>query len=93
MFIVAGPGVQPGRLREPLQIADVAATVLYDLGLPIPEDMEGQVPVAAFEGSYLAAHPVAFGAASTATEQVPGEELPPEAAAEIHERLKALGYL
>jgi predicted AlkP superfamily phosphohydrolase/phosphomutase len=93
IFLSSGPGTRSGILSDPLRISDVAASVLYDLGLPIPEDMEGQVPMAAFEDDYLAAHPVKFGMASNVTELGRGEELPPEAAAEINERLKALGYL
>ena len=93
IFIAAGPGTVTGRLAEPLSVCDVAATVLYSLGLPIPEDMEGKVPVAAFESAHLAANPVRFGAASSVGEPAAEDELPPEAEAEIRERLKALGYL
>jgi predicted AlkP superfamily phosphohydrolase/phosphomutase len=93
VFIMAGPGTRSGQVTEPLSIADVAATVLYHLGVPIPEDMEGKVPVAALEDGYVADHPVQYGPPTSQTDMMSGETLPPEAAAEIHERLKALGYL
>jgi predicted AlkP superfamily phosphohydrolase/phosphomutase len=94
VFITAGPGVCQGKvLLTPLSICDVAATVLYDLGLPIPEDMEGKVPLTAYESDYAAANPVRFGPPSDAGDAVSLEQLPPEAEAEIRERLKALGYI
>jgi predicted AlkP superfamily phosphohydrolase/phosphomutase len=93
IFIAAGPGTRAGIIEEPLAICDVAATVLYSLGLPIPEDMEGVVAVAAFDPAYLAANPVVFGAAASVGAASSEDELPPEAEAEIRERLKALGYL
>ena len=44
-FVMAGPGVPPrGEIRE-LSLLDVAPTVLYLMGLPVPEDMEGRVLV------------------------------------------------
>ena len=44
-FVMAGPGVPPqGEVRE-LSLLDVAPTVLYLMGLPVPEDMEGRVLV------------------------------------------------
>ena len=93
IFIAAGPGTVAGRLDAPLAIVDIAATVLYSLGLPIPSDMEGQVPVAAFDPAYVATHPVVFGDASGGGIVAEEDALPPEAEAEIRERLKALGYL
>jgi predicted AlkP superfamily phosphohydrolase/phosphomutase len=99
IFVVAGPGTRAGRLAETLSICDVAATVLYSLGLPIPQDMEGKVPVAAFDSAHVTANPVTFGDAAGGDAPVSVDEaasedaLPPEAEAEIRERLKALGYL
>ena len=44
-FVMAGPGVPPqGKISE-LSLIDVAPTVLYLMGLPVPEDMEGRVLV------------------------------------------------
>lgn len=92
VLIASGPGIRAGRLAEQ-SICDVAATVLYSLGLPIPEDMEGKVSVGAFESAHLTANPVTVGAASGVGALASEDELPPEAEAEIRERLKALGYL
>jgi len=93
IFIAAGPGTRAGRIETALSICDIAATVLYSLGLPVPEEMEGKVAVEAFSQAHLAANPVVFGGGSGASEAVEDDALPPEAEAEIRERLKALGYL
>ncbi len=42
MFILNGPGVEPGR-REGVEIYDVAPTVLDSLGVAVPPDMNGKV--------------------------------------------------
>jgi len=93
VFMTAGPGVSSGKPAGRLSICDVAATVLYHLGIPIPEDMEGKVPVAAMTPAHLQSHPVEFGPPALSGEAIAGEQLPEAAEAEIRERLKALGYI
>jgi predicted AlkP superfamily phosphohydrolase/phosphomutase len=41
MFLLAAPGVNAGRIA-PLDILDVAPTLLKLYGLPIPADMQGR---------------------------------------------------
>jgi arylsulfatase A-like enzyme/Flp pilus assembly protein TadD len=41
-FIVAGEGVTPGVVTEPVSSADVTPTVLAALGLPVPEGLDGK---------------------------------------------------
>jgi predicted AlkP superfamily phosphohydrolase/phosphomutase len=41
MFLLSAPGVRPGRIA-PVDILDVAPTVLELYGLPVPEDMQGR---------------------------------------------------
>jgi arylsulfatase A-like enzyme len=95
VFIACGPGIRAGASHAPLSILDVAPTLLYSLGLPIPSDLEGQVPVGIFDTSYLRTDPPRKGAPTHATLYVPDENAPAnrERDAEIIERLKALGYL
>ncbi|MDK3159295.1 alkaline phosphatase family protein [Kamptonema cortianum] len=61
IFLANGPGIQRGLQVERRNIVDVAATWLYSLGLPIPEDLEGQVPESFFTPEYLQAHPIRRG--------------------------------
>lgn len=42
LFILNAPGVKPG-LSAPIQILDVAPTILDLYGLPVPPDMQGKV--------------------------------------------------
>jgi hypothetical protein len=76
---------------------NIAPTLLYSLGLPIPSSMEGKPELTAFEPSFLAAHPV---------RQEAGGLRPPKSRAAgapfardrdeqeaLVEQLKALGYL
>ncbi len=48
-WLVAGPGVVPGTaLSGPVSVADTAATVLWALGLPLPEQAVGRPVCQAF---------------------------------------------
>ncbi|MBV9745354.1 MAG: alkaline phosphatase family protein [Acidobacteriia bacterium] len=94
VFVAAGQGIRPGASLSSLSILDVAPSILYSLGLPIPEDLEGRVPKVLFEPEHLRTHPVAFAAASGA--HAPAEELPemdPRMEAEVMGQLRALGYM
>lgn len=90
VFALVGPGVSPGVLKG-LRIVDVAPTVLHLLGEAIPDDVEGNVPAAAFTETWWTAHPVREETVHTAM----GEEI--EASADevraVEEHLRALGYL
>jgi predicted AlkP superfamily phosphohydrolase/phosphomutase len=95
IFMAAGPGIRRGASLPPLSILDVAPTVLYTLGLPVPEDLEGCVPQEIFEPSHISAHPILRGAS---TRLQPGAEpsamtMDADLEAEVVKQLKALGYL
>lgn len=94
VIIAHGPGIKAGARIEPMRIVDVAPTVLYSMGLPIPSNFEGRAGIDLFDPDYLAEHPLATSAAagkSAGTES--GETLDGEAEEQIRGRLKALGYL
>lgn len=99
IFITAGPEViaNPGPLPN-LAIEDVAPTVLYLIGLPVPEDMDGRVLTEIVTPTVLASRPVEFsqpiGLWPNEREAVFIDEMISKAdEAEIRERLQALGYL
>lgn len=92
IFLLAGAAARPGAAVGPLDICDVAPTILHLLGLPVQEDMDGRVATAALAAGHLEAHPIR-------TEQLAP---PPEAAAvemsdqdrrAIEGMLEGLGYL
>ena len=58
VILLKGPGIREGRMIEGASVLDVTPTVLYLMGLPVGEDMDGRVLADAIEGSHLEAHPV-----------------------------------
>lgn len=98
VFIARGPGLRQGVRLPALSILDVAPLVVYSLGLPVPTDLEGQVPTDALDPALLEARPVETvapsGPASSAPSEIPvGPALDEEAEAELLRRLRALGYV
>jgi len=76
-------------------IMDLAPTILYSMGLPVPEDMDGKVLTNAFLNGYLKSHPVRY---KKAKEGAPRKGEPvatglPEEAETTRERLRDLGYI
>jgi predicted AlkP superfamily phosphohydrolase/phosphomutase len=95
IFIASGDSIQKGLNIPNLSILDVAPTLLYSLGLPIPEDLEGRVITEILKPSLLKSRPVCISEPTKIPEQFP--EHPQEEDAkdseEILSRLKALGYV
>jgi predicted AlkP superfamily phosphohydrolase/phosphomutase len=95
VFVAAGKGMRRGISLPSLSILDVAPLLLYTLGLPIPEDLEGRVPGAVFELEHLRSHPIGFAAPhplpSPKTAELP--EIDPRMEAEVMGQLRALGYM
>jgi len=97
IFVAAGPGLRQGVSLSQLSILDVAPMLLYTLGLAIPEDMEGRVPIEAYRSWWLQVRPVRKGTVE------PSEPVSQQAAVEIvyteeeekelAARLRALGYI
>ncbi len=95
VFAAAGPDIQPLGRFEGARIIDVAPTVLYALGLPIPDDMDGRPLLEIFSDEYRAAHPVRFvpAADEAAAPPPPGPAYDEEDQEEMERRLKGLGYV
>lgn len=97
IFLAAGPGFRSEVRVEPLSIVDVAPTVLYALGLPIPENFEGRLPVEILDPAWTSRHPLTIGAPTRTPAAFPGspedETLGADEEALIMRRLKALGYV
>jgi predicted AlkP superfamily phosphohydrolase/phosphomutase len=97
IFIAGGPGIKQGTAVPELNIADVAPCLLYSLGLDIPADFDGKVPMDVFEPSYLKNHPVRIGKPTeSVTSYARHAEQPAmddEEKAQVFDKLRALGYL
>jgi len=94
LMLFKGPGFTKGRQDGGATIIDMAPTVLFYLGVPIPEDMDGKMIEAVFEDSFLRSHPLTYqkiGKNETGAEE---QGYYSDAEAEkIRERLAGLGYL
>lgn len=103
IFMALGPGIGTGgAFLEPLEMVDVAPTMLYALGLPIPETLEGRVATEFFDPDYVNAHAirkdavheaVAASVADADESAADAEEMEQEDDPQILMRLKALGYI
>jgi predicted AlkP superfamily phosphohydrolase/phosphomutase len=96
VFIASGPGIREADEVPELSIVDVAPLVLHRLGLPVPDDMAGRVPIEIFEAGELERRPPRRGDKPPWTE--PGDEpadleLDPDEQAAVLKRLRALGYV
>ena len=94
VLVMSGPGIKTGERLPDASIMDVAPTVLYTMGLPVPDDMDGVVFQDAFEDSFKEARPIRYTAAESGeTRNGQDYQYTPDDEDEIHKRLKGLGYV
>jgi predicted AlkP superfamily phosphohydrolase/phosphomutase len=95
ILLMKGAPFRAGVTLSPAHIIDVAPTLLYLLGLPVPAEMDGKVILEAFRDEFVSLHPVQY----QENEFLMHASRPSEAvytmleAAKIQERLKDLGYI
>ena len=92
IFVMVGPGVLRGTEIPPIRIFDLAPTIIHRLGLPVPNDMDGQVITAALEADELSTRQVQL----ISPRNFRGGErtfMSDEDEETIKERLSDLGYL
>lgn len=92
VFVAAGEGIKPHVQLSGAQIIDLAPTILYLMGEPIPEEMDGRVITEIVEESYLEANPVRFEETSSEVSPVDEGAYSEAEEAEIKDRLAGLGY-
>jgi predicted AlkP superfamily phosphohydrolase/phosphomutase len=96
IFMAMGPGIRQGHVLEPMNIFDLYPTILYSLGMEIPEGVDGRVVEEIFGEEHLSSHPKRFSACTlkrgflASGLQVNYEE---EDSEKIEESLKGLGYI
>jgi predicted AlkP superfamily phosphohydrolase/phosphomutase len=93
IFIGRGPVFKAAAQVENAQLIDLAPTLLYLLGLPVAEDMDGKVLTHAFQPDFLTAHPIRAGNASGVSQVPHHSGYTEEESAKVEERLRALGYV
>jgi len=93
VLVVQGTGVQAGGAVQDATLQDLAPTILYMLGEPIPAHMDGRVLTDLFESSWLAASPVQHESGGGGEDGGAGLDYTDEESRQIEERLAGLGYL
>jgi predicted AlkP superfamily phosphohydrolase/phosphomutase len=92
MIVLAGQSIRTGVQLSPYDIVDLAPTILYLLGYPVPADMDGRVMVEALSTDLLEKRPIQVGESTwEAAEEETGLSSSEEVV--VTERLKELGYL
>lgn len=95
VLIMAGANINKGVTNFDAQVIDIAPTVLYLMGEPVPQEMDGRVLVEPITEEYVNAHSVeARWARSSRSRQL--DELPDSVEAAnklIEEQLRAIGYV
>ena len=87
-----GPGVKKNQGLPEASLLDLAPTILYYMGLPIPSYMDGRVLSEAFEESFSQANPVQYKDIDL-TNNAPDGGVSEDEEALVMEKLRDLGYV
>ena len=91
VFIMSGPIVSGASSNGTVHVTDIAPTVLYLLGVPIPSDVDGQVLTRFIQNDYVKTHPIRTG--STSSNLSSSSAMTREEQNQVEERLRRLGYV
>lgn len=92
-LMLRGDHIQQAHTIEGAQITDLAPTILYLLGQPVPRTMDGRALTEAFDQEYVSSHPVIY-AADLEEGAGPSEGgYTEEESQAVSDRLRGLGYL
>lgn len=93
IIIISGRNIKRG-IIEPATVYDVAPTVLYLMGLPVPKDMDGKVLVGSIKTNFLTHHPVKYiESYETRQDKKDRSPIPSPMDEKIKERMRSLGYI
>ena len=95
IFAIEGKNIKHKALTKEARIIDIAPTVLYLMGMPVPRDMDGRVLEEVFIPAYLAKNPVQFEEVSEQVGDTSGNfgGYKLDETNKIAERLRNLGYI
>jgi len=91
ILMAKGPSIRQQAHLETINITDLAPTILYTLGVPVPRDMDGSVTREMFRPRFLAEHPVRQSEVSEST--LPDQTVLPNDEIQMAKKLEDLGYL
>jgi predicted AlkP superfamily phosphohydrolase/phosphomutase len=93
ILLLRGPDIKSGVTIDNAEIIDLAPTILYIMGLPVPSDMDGKVLTDALVPSRLESEGIVYEASSSEERRRVEYPFSAEEEEEIKKRLRALGYL
>lgn len=93
ILVARGPMIREDNRIQGAHIADIAPTVLYAMGLPVPDDMDGKVLKGAIREEMLRNHPVEYVQVDQDGDDEQEETYSAEESEKIKERLRSLGYI
>lgn len=93
LLVMLGEGIKRGEAVENAEITDLAPTILYLLGEPIPSDMDGKLLRQCFRERFLKKHPVRYAKVPVKPAKPVRKGLTPEEEEAMLERLRAMGYV
>ncbi len=92
ILIIKGKGIKPNFTIKGARIIDIAPTILYSLGIPVQEDMDGRILYHVFTDAYKENNPVSYSHASE-IQVGRGEGIfSEEESGKIKKSLRDLGY-
>lgn len=92
ILIMTGPDIKQAHSIQGAKIVDLAPTILYLMGVPIDQDMDGAILKDAIDESYQEDHMAQFEAGLGSHLTPADAAYSPAEAAQIRERLMNLGY-
>ena len=93
VITMAGPPIKKGYVIQNARVQDITPTILYLLGLPVSEDMDGRVLTGAITPAYKSSHPIYTVKHYPKLQDAKMQEGIPELDERMKDRLKALGYI
>jgi hypothetical protein len=95
IVIIKSPAVKKKCELQGSSVVDITPTILYIMGIPLPEQLDGQVLVEAFEPDYLEHNSIQYEKNRTleSMNKYDIDAYTNEEKKEIRRRLKDLGYL
>lgn len=93
ILIGLGRGIKVGKRLPHSRLMDMAPTVLYSLGIPIPADMDGKVLTEIFEENFIKDRPILYTQEKEEISVKAAEVFDTNEETEIKDRLKGLGYI
>jgi len=92
ILVMSGKHVNCAATPDQVSILDIAPTLYYLLGLPVPDDMDGRVLLEMLDPAYVRENPVEVRHIDKEDVRKRGE-LSADEAAELERRLRLLGYI